>query len=163
MESSPRRPCWFPGAASRPPRALHQGDYFLSLTSSNSASTTSSSFALFAEASAPCLLLSLLRLSDFQQLAGSLRQRLHLRFDVRFVFAFQRRFQLAQCSFDSRFVFRRQFVARFFNLLTGAVEQMVALVTGLNQLFELTVGFRVQLRRREPFSRFLLRSGQKMP
>src|SRR5690606_39190304 len=89
------------------------------------------------------LLLCVLLLSDFHQLLGSLCQFLHLRFNVRFVFAFQRRFQRAQCSLDSRFVFRWQFIAGFFNLLTGAVQQMVTLVTGLNQLFELTVGFRV--------------------
>ena len=74
------------------------------------------------------LLLCVLLLSDFHQLLRNLCQLLHLRFDVRFVFAFQRRFQRAQCSFDRSFVFRWQFIARFFNLLTGAVQQMVTLV-----------------------------------
>ncbi len=74
------------------------------------------------------LLLCVLLLSDFHQLLRNLCQLLHLRFDVRFVFAFQRRFQRAQCSFDCSFVFRWQFIARFFNLLTGAVQQMVTLL-----------------------------------
>ncbi|ABU78546.1 hypothetical protein ESA_03325 [Cronobacter sakazakii ATCC BAA-894] len=92
------------------------------------------------------LLLSMLLLSDFHQLLGNLRQRLHFRFDIRFVFAFQGRFQRAQSGFDSGFVISRQFVACFFNLLTGAVHQVIRLVTGLHQLFELTVSFSVRFR-----------------
>ncbi len=89
------------------------------------------------------LLLSVLLLSNFHQLLRSLRQRLHFRFDIRFVFAFQRRFQRGQRRLNGSFVVSRQFIACFFNLLTSAVQQMVALVAGLYQLFELTVRFGV--------------------
>ena len=85
----------------------------------------------------------MLLLSDFHQLLGNLRQCLHFRFDIRFVFAFQRSFQRGQCRLDGSFVVSWQFIAGFFNLLTRAVQQMVALVTSLNQFFELTVRFRV--------------------
>lgn len=107
--------------------------------------------AAFLSVSAASLLLSVLLLSDFHQLLGSLGQRLHLRFDVRFVFTFQRSFQCGQRRLDCSFVVSRQFVACFFNLLTGAVQQMVALVTGLNQLFELTVRFSVSFASRTIF------------
>ncbi len=72
------------------------------------------------------LLLSVLLLSNFHQLLRSLRQRLHFRFDIRFVFAFQRRFQRGQRRLNGSFVVSRQFIACFFNLLTSAVQQMVA-------------------------------------
>ena len=76
----------------------------------------------------------------FHQLLRNLCQLLHLRFDVRFVFAFFETFPARSVQFRLQFVFRWQFIARFFNLFTGAVQQMVTTVTGLNQLFELTVG-----------------------
>ncbi len=72
------------------------------------------------------LLLSVLLLSNFHQLLRSLRQRLHFRFDIRFVFAFQRRFQRGQRRLNGSFVVSRQFIACFFNLLTSAVQQMIA-------------------------------------
>ncbi|ABV14455.1 hypothetical protein CKO_03372 [Citrobacter koseri ATCC BAA-895] len=106
--------------------------------------------------SAASLLLCMLLLSDFHQFLGSLRQFLHFRFDSRFVFTFQRRFQRAQCRLDSRFVVCWQLIARFFNLLTRAVQQMVALVTRLNQLFELTVRFCVRFSIANHFLNFVL-------
>ncbi len=72
------------------------------------------------------LLLRMLLLSDFHQFLGNLRQFLHFRFDSGFIFAFQGSFQRAQGRLDSGFVISRQFIACFFNLLTGAVQQMVA-------------------------------------
>src|SRR5699024_12174365 len=57
--------------------------------------------------------------------------------------SFQSSFQCSQRRLDSSFVVSRQFVACFFNLLTGAVQQMVALVASLYQLFKLTVSFGV--------------------
>ncbi len=71
------------------------------------------------------LLLRMLLLSDFHQFLGNLRQFLHFRFDSGFIFAFQGSFQRAQGRLDSGFVISRQFIACFFNLLTGAVQQMV--------------------------------------
>ncbi|ELX46808.1 hypothetical protein SEK29439_07027 [Salmonella enterica subsp. enterica serovar Kentucky str. 29439] len=95
-------------------------------------------------------------LSDFHQFLGNLRQFLHFRFDSGFIFAFQGSFQRAQGRLDSGFVISRQFIACFFNLLTGAVQQMVALVTGLNQLFKLTVGFSVRFCIANHFLNFFL-------
>ena len=82
-------------------------------------------------------------LGDFHQFLGNLCQFLHFRFDSGFVFTFQSSFQCSQRRLDSSFVVSRQFVACFFNLLTGAVQQMVALVASLYQLFKLTVSFGV--------------------
>ncbi|ABE05525.1 hypothetical protein HMPREF1617_02092 [Escherichia coli 908675] len=89
------------------------------------------------------LLLGMLLLGDFHQFLGNLCQFLHFRFDSGFVFTFQSSFQCSQRRLDSSFVVSRQFVACFFNLLTGAVQQMVALVASLYQLFKLTVSFGV--------------------
>lgn len=101
--------------------------------------------------SGTCLLLRVLLLSDFHQFLGNLRQLLHLRFDSRFVFTFQRRFQCAQCRLDSGFVVSWQLFAGFLNLLASAVQQMVTLVAGLNQLFELTVRLGVRFASRTIF------------
>lgn len=109
------------------------------------------------------LLLRVLLLSNFHQLLGSLCQLLHLRFDIRFVFAFQRRFQRGQCSFDSRFIFRWQFVARFFNLLTGAVQQMVTPGYGSEPALRTYGQIPRSLLLHEPFSGSLLRSDRKKP
>jgi hypothetical protein len=73
----------------------------------------------------------MLLLSQFHQLGRNFRQCLDLRFDIRFVFTFQRSFQRAQSSFNGRFVVSWQFVTGFFNLLTGAVQLVIALVTCL--------------------------------
>ena len=81
----------------------------------------------------------MLLLSDFHQLLGSLGQRLHFRFNIGFIFTFQRSFQRGQRRLDSGFIVSRQFIACFFNLLTRAVQQVVTLVTGLYQFFKLTV------------------------
>lgn len=84
--------------------------------------------------SAASLLLSVLLLRDFHQLLRSLSQRLHFRFNISFIFTFQRSFQRGQRRLDSGFIVSRQLVACFLNLLTRAVQQVVTLVAGLYQL-----------------------------
>ncbi len=89
--------------------------------------------------------------SDFHhQFLGNLRQFLHFRFDRRHIFAFQG--GSSALSADSIAVCHQPAVYRLLlRLLTGAVQQMVATVTGLNQLFGLRLDS-VSLLHREPFS-----------
>lgn len=105
----------------------------------------------------------MLLLSDFHQFLGNLRQFLHFRFDSGFIFAFQGSFQRAQGRLDSGFVISRQFIACFFNLLTGAVQQMVAPGYGSEPALRTYGQIQRSLLHREPFSEFLPRSDQKTP
>ncbi len=138
------------------------GRLFFVFDSSNSASTTSSSSRCLQKHQHRSLLLGMLLLGDFHQFLGNLCQFLHFRFDSGFVFTFQSSFQCSQRRLDSSFVVSRQFVACFFNLLTGAVQQMVARLrvctssSTYGQLLALASASRT-------ISGFHLRSDQKKP
>ncbi len=133
-EEIPLRPCQY--------NYPFIGRLFLSLTSSNSASTTSSSFALFAEHQHRQSAAGHVAAGRFPSVLGNLCQLLHFRFDSGFVFTF--RAVSSAVSADSIAVLSSAGICRL--LLQPAYGCCAAdgrPGASLYQLFKLTVSFGV--------------------